>query len=312
MSKLIPFVQPALVLLLAATFLTAGQAQSVVFVSAKTGADGNPCTLAAPCRSLTFAHSTVAANGRIVVMDSGDYSDLNITKSVTVEAAPGIAAVITNPVAATTIAVNAGSGDKIVLRGLHLKGSTPSNSFGLRIASGASLLMERCVVEGFSTNGILITSAANFALHHSSVRHNSIGIGMGLASSGAQSATIDNCLIDRNSSHGISLSPVSNAKVNAIVRNTKIANNGGNGLRGIADVVDSQVNCLVENVTIVGNSIGIRAERSVADFFVSKSTIVGNITGLSTVNFGKILTALNNTVEGNTSNGSFTESYVVE
>lgn len=311
MSKLQYLVQPAFALLLVAVFLTAAQAQSIVFVSAKTGADGNPCTLTAPCRSLTFAHSTVAANGRIVVMDSGDYSDLSITKSVTVEAAPGVAAVVTNPVAATTIAVNAGSTDKVVLRGLHLKGSTPSNSFGLRMASGASLLVDRCVVEGFATNGILITSASNFALHNSSVRHNNDGIGLGLASSGTQSATIDNCLIDRNAGNGINMTPVSNASLRAIVRHTKIANNGG-GLRGIVDFVESQITCSVENVTIIGNNIGIRSERVGADIFVSKSTIVGNVTGLSAVNVGNIMTALNNTVEGNTNNGSFTELFVLE
>lgn len=312
MSKLQHLVQPALALLLVTAFLAAAQAQTVVFISAKTGADGNPCTLAAPCRSLTFAHSTVAANGRIVVMDSGDYSDLLITKSVTIESAPGVAAVVTNPVAATTISIHASSTDKVVLRGLHLKGSTPSNSFGLRMTAGASLLVDRCVVEGFSTNGILITSPSNFALHNSSVRHNGVGVDIGIVSSGVQSATIDNCLIDRNSSHGIELSPVSNASLRAIVRNTKIANNGGNGIRGITDFVESQVNCIVENVTIIGNSIGIRVERTGTEVFVTKSTIVGNVTGLSAVNLGNIFTALNNTVEGNTSNGSFTEAYVVE
>src|SRR5438477_3835611 len=106
-------------LLICAFSAVPSHAQSRVFVAAQ-GSDTNPCTFAAPCRTFQHAHDTVAANGEIDVLDPAGYGTVVINKSISIQGHgfAGIAA----PNSATAIVINAGSSDKINLRGLLLDG----------------------------------------------------------------------------------------------------------------------------------------------------------------------------------------------
>src|SRR4029078_7560320 len=65
------------------------------FVSAATGDDLNPCTLASPCRNLRRGVEAVAATGEVVTLDSGGYGTLTISKSVTIAVPAGVYAGVT-------------------------------------------------------------------------------------------------------------------------------------------------------------------------------------------------------------------------
>ncbi len=285
---------------------------SQTFVSAQNGVDGNPCTLALPCRSLASAHSLVAAGGRILIVDSGDYAEITITKSVSIEAAPGVAAVLKNPAISNVITVNAGSVGKVFLQGLHIKGSTSTNLRGVSYQSAAVVSLSNCIIEGFSGEGIKAQASGHLTISQTTVRHNSQGIVLTPASSGLLTATIESSLIEKSNFNGINASGAANAALRLTLRDTNLAHNVGAGLRAIANVTNSTVECVVENSVSFDNGVGLIAERDGTVIRVSNSTIVGNAQGLQISNLGQIFSRLNNTLEGNTTNGTFSEVYVAK
>src|SRR5215470_2502853 len=96
--------QVLLVALLIGCAATMAQAQATVFVSARNGADGGSCTLAAPCRTVNFALTQAMVGGTVLIVDSGDYdSSITIDKNATIAAAPGVAAVFSLAVTNGTI-----------------------------------------------------------------------------------------------------------------------------------------------------------------------------------------------------------------
>ena len=60
------------------------------YVSAQHGSDSNPCSVTSPCRTFGAAIAAVAAGGEVIVLDSGGYGAVTVTKSVTLEAPAGI------------------------------------------------------------------------------------------------------------------------------------------------------------------------------------------------------------------------------
>src|SRR4051812_4485061 len=63
-------------------------AASRVFVSTG-GNDNNSCGRSQPCRTFTAAVAVVDAGGEVVVLDSGGYGAVTITKSVQIVASEG-------------------------------------------------------------------------------------------------------------------------------------------------------------------------------------------------------------------------------
>ena len=301
-----------LVTTLILTTFTAFAQSSQTFVSAQNGVDGNPCTLALPCRSLASAHSLVAAGGRILIVDSGDYAEVTITKSVSIEAAPGVAAVVKNPAISNAITVNAGSADKVFLQGLHIKGSSGTNLRGVIYLSAAVVSLSNCIIEGFSSEGVKAQASGHLTVSQTTVRNNATGISLTPASSGPLTATIESSLIEKSNFNGINASGAANATLRLTLRDTNLAHNVGAGLRAIANPTNSSVECVVENSVSFGNGVGFIAERDGTVIRVSASTIVGNAQGLQIANLGQIFSRGNNTLEGNTTNGAFSELYVTQ
>jgi len=78
--------------LLAALGISAtAHAQSFRAYLSVSGSDGNPCTVAAPCRLLPAALNAIAAGGEVWMLDSANYNSgtVAITKSATILAIPG-------------------------------------------------------------------------------------------------------------------------------------------------------------------------------------------------------------------------------
>src|SRR4051794_10754744 len=66
-------------------------AQSFRAYVASYGNDGNPCTVALPCRLLPAAINAVASGGEIWMLDSANFNSgtVTVTKSVNILAVPG-------------------------------------------------------------------------------------------------------------------------------------------------------------------------------------------------------------------------------
>src|SRR6202171_5869295 len=91
-----------------------------VFVSVN-GSDGNVCSnVATPCRSFSGGIAQVDPGGEVIVLDTGSYGGVTITKAVTLNVPPGVVAFTAQP-----IVVNAGVTDAVTIRGLTSKALTP-------------------------------------------------------------------------------------------------------------------------------------------------------------------------------------------
>ena len=126
-----------------------------VFVSARSGNDANTCdNINAPCQTFAGAVTKLNPGGEAIVLDSGGYGPVTITKSLTIEAPPGVTAFV-HPPSGDAITISAGASDTVVLRGLVLNGGS---GHGITVVSAGSVFVENCVISGFVLDGIRVAA----------------------------------------------------------------------------------------------------------------------------------------------------------
>jgi len=156
-------IRSALAAALSVVISSSAQADPTVFV-ADTGRNTPDCSRAnRPCRTLDHAIAQVDPGGEVVIIESGSYAGATIAKSLTIEAAPGTAAVVNG-----AINVTAGLGAVVVLRGLTVKDPTPTTKGpGITAPAGASLTLENCVVDGWggAPTGLAAIQVSGGMLH---------------------------------------------------------------------------------------------------------------------------------------------------
>src|SRR5438552_8990635 len=140
----------ALGILVLGTVLMQGQA-SRTWVSG-VGDDANPCSRTAPCKTFAGAISKTAAGGEIDALDPAGYGAVTITKAITIDGGGGqVASVLVS--GTNGIVVQAGPSDVVILRNLRINGiGTGIN--GIRFLAGAALIVDKCEIFGFTTNGV--------------------------------------------------------------------------------------------------------------------------------------------------------------
>jgi len=289
-------------------------AASRVFVSTG-GNDNNSCGRNQPCRTFTAAVAAVDTGGEVVVLDSGGYGAVTITKSVQITAPEGIHAAITQN-NGNAISVAAGVGDTVVLRGLTLSGS---NNLGINFDSGAELFVENCVISNFF-RGILFDAPGKLVVENTSLRNNFVGILTDAASGNVQAeinrTSIENgnlgVSIGANTKALITYSNASNNNFNgfSVIKNgvltinhSTAAHNGQNGFAsegGLSAVLN------VDYCTATGNgNAGIIAGGGAqVTARVSNSTATDNAIGFAQLNISIFESYGNNRVRGNTTNVS--------
>jgi parallel beta-helix repeat protein len=237
------------VMLFITTSIVAQAQSSVVYVTANRGTDLNTCSRTAPCRNIQKGVDTVAAGGTVVILDSGDYLPFTVNTAVSVEAAPGIAAIVLTT-SGDGMTVSAANTDAVVLRGLTVTGLGGVN--GITVTSVGNLYIEGCVISGFSNNGINFNSAAELFVKDTTIRNSGmIGIVVGTAS-GTVTATIDRCRVERSGKYGFSIS--NNARVS--ISNSVAANNGRNVFDGSGIYVTGTGAATVADSVASGNTRG--------------------------------------------------------
>jgi Right handed beta helix region len=222
--------------------LATSQAHAVqrTHVSAAIGLDTNTaagCTPAAPCRTFQAAMTVTDSNGEVVVLDSGGYGAVVITKSVALIAPKGVYAGILvfpdgNGVTIATPGIN------VVLRGLSINGQ--GGFFAIEMTAGNRLTVENCVISN-SVRGISVFGNTTVRVTNTSIDSRGDGIVLG---SGAHAT---------------------------ITRSTISGTGGGAGVFVAGDTAGSTTTADIARTTFAGNLDGIDARSQNASAVVKVS-----------------------------------------
>jgi hypothetical protein len=275
------------------------------------GDDANPCSRTAPCKTFAGAISKTAAGGEINCLDPGGFGVVTITKSITIDCDGTFGSILA--CSANGVILN-GANIVVKLRALAINGCnltiTPGIN-GIRVLSAKSLRLEEVHIYGFGQRGISwesVTPVGKLFVNNSYIHDNNAAgvrwIGSTVNALGGR-VTIVNSMLSGNS-NGLVIDGNSNtANVSsAVVKDTTIADNAGNG-------IEATVNAKVQVVSseLTGNGgIGISANTN-AIVRVDDSTISFNGTGISVAGGAQVLSHQNNTLQDNTTNGAFTGNY---
>ena len=253
-----------------------------IFVSG-LGNDANPGTREQPKRTFASALIVTDPGGEVVVLDPAGFgsSTLTIDKSVSIIVPAGIFGGI-RVTSGNAIIVAAGPSDTVVLRGLTLNNGTD----GIVFQSGAALHVENCIINGFSSAGILVPSSAgdNARLYVKDTicRRNFNGV---ICRAGR--ASLDHVRLEQSGNIGLF------AGVGAQVSIANSVASGRHGLWGDGSELNIEA-CLVAN----NNARGITSAGA-ATIRVSNSTVTNNGTGLTIFTGATLESRGNNTVRGN-------------
>jgi hypothetical protein len=301
------------------TFASFAQAQVVrTFVSSE-GKDSNSCdSLDKPCRNIAAAVSKVHAGGEVVILDSGNYQPLVINKAVSIVAAPDAHPGMSVSSGAG-ISVNAGPGDTVLIHGLRI--ISQGGARGILFNSGKALQVESCEISGFTplptdccTDGILVNTASALVVKDTTLRSNFNGIRI-FSSIGT---LIEGSRIEDNT-NGLWAEEAARVTISGSI----VAGNGS-GITsfintGSPTTTPAEIN--VENCRVVGNFQGIHSTGKPGEnttiltlIRVSNTTVTGNLQGLAvgTAGSGRLFSRGNNTVEGNNTDGTFTDTFVAK
>jgi hypothetical protein len=287
-----------IVVLLAALCGLPAYAAQRTFVSAGSGSDANLCTRLQPCRNFAPAISQTDPGGEVVVLDSGGYGVVSISKSVAVVAPAGVHAAIT-AFAGNAVTISAATTDVVILRGLSLSGL--GGDHGIDFQTGKTLHVEQSTISGFDLlvvdlvigTGVFVrASGADAYIKDSYARQNRRGIWFESDSTLVR-ASLDSVRAEENIDGGFNAGP------NSLVTVTRsVAAGNFIGFWSTGGVLN------VESCTMTMNDIGLYSNNIVR---VRNSMITGNGQGVQssgpgneTISFG------NNGLDGNSINGTFT------
>jgi hypothetical protein len=270
-----------------------------VFVAAQ-GLDGNPCTVAQPCRTFQHAHDTVAAGGEIDVLNAADYGPITITKALSIING-GVGAATIFASSGYAINIQAGQSDAVFIKGLTLDGAG-TGSVGIFLGSGGTLTVTNCLARNFTVDGIRLqpSSANKFSIIDtiSSDNGNSgigvypgLRVGIGGMIKGAQ-------LTNNNS--GIRVQGNGGLVVVTVV-DTVAANNTALGFQVISappGAILALRNVTASNVSIFGTTVGIQADNQ-GLVVLGHSLVIGNGTGVLVNSGGFVETYGDNDINRN-------------
>ena len=254
------------------------------------GDDLNPCTRSAPCRTFDAASSKTAPNGEIDALDPAEYSGITIIQGLTIDGA-GLATLD------LSVNIRAGSEDTVILRNLSINGKRSRTGPGIRILGGRNVLIENCVVAGFS-RGIEFAplGGMNLLVRASTFSDNSLS-GIRVRANGAFFARMSATNV-RLEGNGIGLDVQDNSLV--FVSDSSASNNIDSGFY-VHTTLGGGADLHLENVSSSNNgNAGAVAENPGAVIRLSNTSIDHNVgAGVVPLAGGLILSFGNNKFAGN-------------
>ena len=299
---------------------------------ATTGVDNAACSIAAPCRSFGAAVTATSAGGEVIVLDSGGYGPVTITKAIAVIAPSGVYAGVSVLAGDGVTVTTSNVLDRVTLNGLTINNQGATGS-GIVYNGIGRLLVVNTVVNGFSSAGsaglnFTPTASSNLRVENSEFRLNATGINVQPPSGATTSAVLDKVIAVSSSSVGIF---IQNQTV-ATLRDVQAISNGAAGV-GTNTIAGSTLTISVDNSELSNNNYGItpggdagteivavqncniannvtggiRSDNA-STLRLANSTVTGNPTGLITSGTGQIISMGNNWIQGNTTNGTPTST----
>ena len=156
MTKLNPIFKTLFVACLALASVSVARAQATRTWVSGVGDNANPCSRTAPCKTLGHAVSMTAVNGEVNILDPGGYGNVQITKSITIDAHDAVGK--SHVALGATILINydlfaaSDTRKSVRLRNLNIQ-ALNAGTRGIRIFSstpvpGTFVHIEDCVIDG--------------------------------------------------------------------------------------------------------------------------------------------------------------------
>jgi hypothetical protein len=266
---------------------TTANAQSQSWVSG-LGSDTNPCTRMAPCMTFAGAISKTTAGGEIDCLDPGGYGAVTISKAITIDCSGAFGLIQVS--GSNAINVAAGASDKVIIRGLSFDGVSGGGLNGIVFTSGAQLSVERCLIKGFSQDGIRVNLSASGAVYVTNTYITNVSSGIvAQTTAGALTVTINQTTIANPAVYGFQ---AADGTLDVTITNTLIANAGTSAVIGSAG--SPQIN--VDSSSVVDSTIAFHAASASTVIRVSNNNIYNDVTEFVIVSGGAIETAKNNRV----------------
>jgi hypothetical protein len=316
-----------LAFLFALTFYSgAATAQTRTWVSG-TGDDINPCSRTAPCKTFAGAISRTAAGGEINCLDPGGYGAVTIRKSITIDCTGTLGSILssgTNGIIVDDSTSAQPGTSRVIIRGLTIQGAPPTTPGvnGIRFISGASLTIENVFIQNFTfagPNGFGIHfrpsagQSGRLVVSDTMIVNNGVGsTGGGIfveTGTGSQAQVVlNNVRISGNqTSTGISLNTTgAGPGITATMTGGHVSNSTV-GISATTGAATGRASIVVSNAAIANNATGVLVSGANAQARLSDSVISGNTTGLSAAS-GLLRSIGGNVLDGNTSNGAFTDT----
>ena len=275
-------------------FSTAVHAQASRTWVSGVGSDSNPCSRTAPCQTFAGTISKTAAGGEINVLDNGGFGQLTITKSLTIDGHGNLASILATFGGSGIVVDTANANDKVTIRNLRINGlrKTPNpGGNGIRFIRGGTLTIDRVKIFGFATNGISMENNhapfARMVVTDSSIHDCATGILIKPGASGVARATIRRTNVDDNG--------------NGVVVDSTL------GGTAVAHIVNSAITD--SGLDPSGSGVAIQAKGAESTARLAGNEIQANKVGLQVSSGGAILSAGDNDVFGNLTDGNPTGSF---
>jgi hypothetical protein len=266
------------------------------------GDDANPCSRTAPCKTFAGAISKTANGGEINVIDPGGFGAVTITKSLKIDGTPMMAGVLSSSV--NGIIINAGTTDKIILKGLDINGNIPFSAGvtrGVRVLQAGFVMIQDCEIFNYGERGVSIegTSPTKAFIVRSRIYNNPVANGVViLPSAGAVShlMTIEDSSIFNNGVRGL----LAQNGATVTVTHSVIS---GNSIGVNADATLGSTVINLYDTVVDLNQTGLTTTGGANAFIrIGHSTVQNNTTAGFTISAGQILSYGDNYIQGNGAN----------
>lgn len=284
-----------------------------------------PCSRAAPCLTFSFAHGQTDAGGEINCVDAGNFGSVTITKNITIDCAGTVGGI--NPVGATAGIVVNTAGVTVRLRNLTINGMS-TGTIGVQFSNGTALFVENCSIANFNGGvageGIGIKFAPptgvtgelyvkDSFISSSGRAGDGGGIVIQPAGTGSARVAIERTMVENNTFGIFALGAASTGGLSAQIRDSVVAESKLNGITSSSTGGASITSLTLERSSaLLNGSGGVVAQGTNAFITLAESTVMSNVTGLSTTGGGLIFSYQDNQLTGNITDGAPTNLITVK
>ncbi len=291
----------ASILLMLAVATTASAQATRTWVSG-VGADDNPCSRTAPCKTYSGAQSKTATNGIISTLDPGGFGTITINKSLTIDGEGTNGSILSS--LTTGVIINATNTSVVILRNIDIHGASTGID-GIRIVQAKKVIIENCRIHNFTNNGIKIvnsSTAIDVYIRNTTIHNVTLdGVFALPTGTGTTRVFMETSTVQGSAQHGVHIAGANNY---VSLYQTALTGNAQSGL--VVEQTSSGASAAESTLTANGTGITAGAGANTPTIHISECIITKNTTGLTGAGF--VIGATNNAVLGNTGGNSVDSS----